>query len=99
MNLEDELRSALRRREPSPDFTARVMARVAAGPARTRPRPWIRWAAAIAAALALTAGGYEYRQYRGERARDQVLLAMRIAGSKLNKAHKMVQTVSHRSNS
>ena len=27
MNLEDELRSALRRKEPSPEFTERVLAR------------------------------------------------------------------------
>ncbi|MGA3040907.1 MAG: hypothetical protein ABSF54_09000 [Bryobacteraceae bacterium] len=100
--LEDELRSALRRREPSPDFTERVLARVAAQLVRRQPRvsqPWVRWVAGIAAALLLSAGGLEYRHYRGEQAKDQLLLAVRIAGSKLNKAQRKVQMVTHRSNS
>ena len=49
--------------------------------------------------LLLAAGGLEYRQYEGERAKDQVLLAVKIAGSKLNKAQKKVQMISHRSDS
>jgi hypothetical protein len=99
-SLEDELRSALRRREPSPDFTERVLARVSAAPVRRAPQPWVRWVAAMAATLVLlAAGGLEYRHYRGERAKEQVLLAVRIAGSKLNKAQKKVQMLTHRSNS
>jgi len=98
-SLEDELRSALRRREPSPDFAERVLARVSAAPVRRAQHPWVPWLAAIAAALLLTVGSLDYRHYRGERAKDQVLLAMRIAGSKLNKAQKKVQMVAHRSNS
>jgi len=98
-SLEDELRSALKRREPSPDFADRVLARVAAAPARRGPQPWMRWVAGMAAALLLAAGGLEYRQYEGERAKDQVLLAVKIAGSKLNKAQKKVQMISHRSDS
>ena len=96
-SLEDELRSVLRRREPSPDFTERVLARVAAVPVRRAPQPWVRWVAAMAATLLLAAGGLEYRHYRGERAKDQVLLGERIAGSKLNKAQKKVQMLTHRS--
>lgn len=99
MNLEDELRSAFGRREPSPDFTERVLARVAAVPVHRRTRPWVRWAAPIAAALLLAAGSLEYRHYQGERAKAQVMLAVRIAGSKLNKAQKKVQMLTHRSNS
>jgi hypothetical protein len=97
MNLEDELRSALRRQEPSPDFTERVLARVAAKPVRRAARPWVRWIAPMAAALMLAAGGLEYRHYEGERAKSEVLVAMRIAGSKLNKAQKKVQMLTHRS--
>lgn len=99
MNLDDELKSALRRQEPSPDFAARVLARVADAPVRRTRQPWIRWAAPIAAALILAAGGIEYRDYQGERAKAQVMLAMRIAGGKLNKAQKKVQMLNHRSNS
>ena len=98
-SLEDELKSALRRQEPSPDFTDRVLARVAATPVRPAPQPWIRWVAPMAAALMLAAGGAEYRHYRGERAKAQVLLAVRIAGSKLAKAQRKVQMLSHRSSS
>src|ERR1700691_576543 len=102
MNLEQELKSALRRQDPSPDFAERVLARVAAAPLRTAPRVsqvWVRWLAAIAAALLLAAGGLEYRHYRGERAKAQGLLAVRIAGSKLNKAQRKVHMLAHRSNS
>ena len=99
MNFEDELKSALRREDPSPDFPARVLARVAATPVRRVTRSRIRWVAAVAAALLLAAGGLEYRDYRGELAKDQVLLAVRIAGSKLNKAQKKVHMLAHRSNS
>jgi|HubBroStandDraft_1064217.scaffolds.fasta_scaffold03437_5 hypothetical protein len=101
-SFEDELRSALRRREPPQDFTERVLARVAAAPVRSATRmsqPWVRWVAAIAAALLLAVGSLEYRHYQGERAKSQILLAVRIAGGKLNKAQKKVQMVTHRSNS
>jgi hypothetical protein len=98
-SLDDELRSSLRRQEPSADFADRVLARVnAAPPARRSTRMWLRWAAPLAAALVL-AGGLEYRRYEGERAKSQVMLAMRIAGGKLNKAQKKVQMLTHRSNS
>ncbi|HTT64088.1 MAG TPA: hypothetical protein VMG35_19690 [Bryobacteraceae bacterium] len=100
MNLEDELRTALRRRDPSPDFAARVLARVQAEPVRRASGAWRRWVAAVAACLMLTvgaAGGYRY--YEGQRAKAQVMLAMRIAAGKLNKAHKKVQMLNHRSNS
>jgi hypothetical protein len=102
-SFEDELRSAMQRREPSADFTDRVLARVSATPGRraVQPwqQPWVRWVAGMAAALLLTTGGWEYRHHEGERAKDQVLLAMRIAGSKLNKAQRKVQMLSHRGNS
>ncbi|MGA2132759.1 MAG: hypothetical protein ABSH50_10735 [Bryobacteraceae bacterium] len=99
MNLDDELRSALQRRQPSPDFTARVLARVAAESARPAVRAWPRWVAAMAASLLLAAGAMEYRHYQGERAKAQVMLAMRITATKLNKAQKKVQMLTHRSNS
>jgi hypothetical protein len=91
MNLEDEIRLALRPKQPSPEFTERVLARVYGTPVRRAPRPWVRWVAAMAACILLTVGAIGYRQYRGEQAKSQVLLALRIAGGKLNKAQKKVQ--------
>lgn len=102
-SFDDELRAALRRREPPADFTERVLARVAAAPARQETRKaapvWVRCVAALAASVLLAAGAFEYRQYQGERAKSQVLLAVRIAGSKLNKAQHKIQMLNHRSNS
>jgi UDP-N-acetylmuramyl pentapeptide synthase len=80
--LDDELKNALRREEPPPGFAGRVMARVET----KRPsRPW--WAAAIAAAV-LLAAGVEFEHQRrvraeGEQARERVMLALQITGSKL----------------
>jgi hypothetical protein len=96
--FEKELRNHLQARSAPPGFADRVMARV---PAK-KPRPawqspfrqtlW-RWAA-VAAVLAVTVfGGIEHdRQQRiaGERAREQVLLALRITGSTLHQVQDKV---------
>ncbi len=80
--LEDELKQALRRQEPSPDFDARVTA--AAG--RRRPVLMMpRWMAAAAAVLVITGAGAGYRHHQGQVAKEQVMLAMRLTGSKLNR--------------
>jgi hypothetical protein len=98
-NFENELREHLRARSAPPGFADRVMARI---PARKPSRPvwqplsrqplW-RWAA-VAAVLAVTVfGGIEHdRQQRiaGERAREQVLLALRITGSTLHQVQDKV---------
>jgi hypothetical protein len=90
MNLENEIRAALARREPPADFTARVLARAAAEPAGRGRRRWTRWAAAMAASVLLAAGAAEFHEYRGEQAKAKVMLAVKIAGAKLNKAQKKV---------
>ncbi|MDX1983210.1 MAG: hypothetical protein SFV51_23265 [Bryobacteraceae bacterium] len=81
-DLEKQLRDCLARRQPPPDFAGRVMARL---PLERRPPvPWMRWAGALAALLAVTAVGLEYRDYRqGERAKEQLVLALEIAAEKL----------------
>ena len=88
MSLENELRQALRR-VPAPEgFAERVMARL--NEPRREPRPV--WWRAIAATLLLGAiigswGVHEtLERRRGERARDQVLLALRIAGTHVARA-------------
>jgi hypothetical protein len=121
--FDEELKLALRREEPSPDFTDRVMARVAELQKREKPRekvgwlrklveffqpPQMKWATAGAMAVLLVIAGFgvHYRREserkrlaeiaEGERAKEQVMLAMRIASAKLNAAHKKVrETAGH----
>jgi hypothetical protein len=138
--FDDELRLALRREEPSPDFTDRVMARIAELQKQEKPRekirrggegetggqgdkngrswlqtlaevfrpPRMKWAMAGAMGVVLLIVGFGLHRYRenerlrlaeiaeGERAKEQVMLAMRIASAKLNVAQKKVyESASH----
>ena len=83
--FEDDLRAALRREEPPPGFAAGVMAKTR--PAQ-RARRWI--SVAVAAGLLLGFGRFEYRQYEGRKAKRELLLALDIAGGKLNVARQKV---------
>jgi hypothetical protein len=121
--FDEELKLALRREEPSPDFTDRVMARVAELQKREKQReevgwlrklveffqpPQMKWATAGAMAVLLVIAGFGVHLRReserkrlaeiaeGERAKEQVMLAMRIASAKLNAAQKKVrETAGH----
>lgn len=97
MSLENDLRRALRRESPAPGFAGRVMTRIERGEAVPRRRPvWWR-AAAASVTLAALLGGYathkvvEHR--RGERAKEQLLTAMRIAGEKVRIAQDEVRAI------
>lgn len=118
---EDDLRAALKRKDPGEDFTQRVLARVSQAeaegqqPSTKKPNgsftAWWRlrpvWAFAVAALLlfGFAWGGFQYSEHRhklmaerehqrleevkkqqeeAERARDQAILALQIARSKLN---------------
>jgi hypothetical protein len=118
---DDDLRAALKRKEPGEGFTQRVMAQVEQAKAEGNRRPvkksrwalpvwWTQrpaWALAVVAVLLLgfAWAGYQYSEYRhellakqehqrledlkrqqeeAERARDQAILALKIARSKLN---------------
>jgi len=105
--LEDELKSALGRKEPGGDFVAQVMRR-AGQPA---PRRWsdelrmlfrpprLQWVVAtLVVGLIVPFGALEYRRERevrlqGQMAKEQLILAVRIAGSELRnvqqKIHRM----------
>ncbi len=100
--LDEALRQALRREDPGPEFTARVLARAAAE--REKRRWWeafgvrpMKWAAAGALATLLVVGGTleHYREQRvqaeGQAAKEKLMLALRIAGGKLNLARQKVQ--------
>jgi hypothetical protein len=82
MNLEEELRAALAR-----GFAERVLER--AGRRRRTAYRAAAWAAA--AGLVLT-GGLEYRrQAEGRRAKDQTMLALRIAARELNSVQQKME--------
>jgi len=106
---EDALKNALRRREAPGGFADGVLARVAeksSGPIARHQESWVRlfaqplvrWAAAAAVCVAVVAGGAYYRQVQRERAegkaaKQQLVLALRIAGSKLQLAKSKVQSI------
>lgn len=92
--LEQELRSVLRPLAVPEGFAARVIARVQEVEVPLRPvqspstsKPIVRWAIAAVLLLTISFGGYEQRQRErriaGERARQQVLLALQITSSTL----------------
>ncbi|HTS34180.1 MAG TPA: anti-sigma factor [Candidatus Solibacter sp.] len=111
---ENELKHALRRREPPEGFAERVLARVEQeGTRKTQKareslldfftRPILRWATVGAMCAVLVAGGFYYRhgqelraqreRAQGEAAKQQLMLALRIAGSKLQIAKaKVIET-------
>ena len=90
--LEQELKQALARKEPAADFDARVRRRTV----RVMPRVMPRWMAAAAAVVVLFGGGAMYRRHQGEEAKEKVMLAMRIAGAKLNRVQAHVQAMGER---
>lgn len=110
--LEENLKRALQRIDPPAGFTERVLAR-AAQAEREEPKSipqWARffgtggprWAAACAVCVLLAASGalYEHdlQRRRGEAAKEQLMLALRITGSKLQIAQQSLQlrgTTSH----
>jgi hypothetical protein len=85
--LEEELKSALSRKEPSEEFDARLAAEVRRSKIAAFPR---RWVAAAAALIVLAGAGEGYRRYEGRVAKDQVMLAMRITGAKLNRVQMQI---------
>jgi hypothetical protein len=93
--LGTSLKRAMRREEPPAGFSSRVLQRIERDRA---PRPK-RWWRAVAASLTLTAllGGWAAKSVHdrreGERARDQVLLALKIAGEKVRYAQQEVRDI------
>lgn len=95
--LEQELRNALRRQDAPPDFTERVLAQASRRPSQpglwqrittAMQLPSLRFATAAVLVVAAVGGSVEYRHYQqhkreGEQARQQLMLALRITGSKL----------------
>lgn len=111
-NLEAALKQALQRNDPPVNFTANVLTRAAQkqSAAATAKRQWfhlfsqplVRWAAFAAVSTCLIVGGVYYRDVRreraqGEAAKQQLMLALRIAGSKLQLAKEKVNEINPKS--
>ena len=106
---EDLLQQALRHVHPSPGFAQRVMAGVSPSDAASVPlrvvpsyraffRPVIRWGAVTAVSASLFVGAVHYRNVQreraqGEAAKQQLMLALHIAGRKLQLAKTKVNDV------
>ena len=99
MDLEQELRNALRAQRPRPGLAQRVLA---------ADHHWqekrggysMRRAMAAAALLTLVLGTWTAREVvqrrQAERAKDEVLLALRITGEKLRDARQHVHEIGER---
>ena len=96
MNLDDELRAALKR-EPAPeDFAARVLAKTRTSGARVLPfwrRPLtLALAATLAVAALVPSALYQYRQQRrATEARDQLVAALSITRVQLQHVRERIQ--------
>ena len=93
--MDNELKAALRRKEPPPGFTERVLAELRGGQALLpvpRRRPWRAVAAAVLL-LAIAGGGEAVRIVR---AKQQMLAALHITGAKLRDARNQIHEISTR---
>jgi hypothetical protein len=87
VNLDDELRAVLRRVEPPAGFAARVTA-------RAQRRRAYRFAAWAAAAAMLMAAGLQYQRQRdGERAKEQAMVALRIAAREIQSVQAKMERI------
>ena len=98
MNLEHEIKQALRPRSAPEGFASRVMERIAR---EERPARRVHWRlAAASVALVAVLGAWEthavIERKRGEMARDQVMRALTIAGSKVRYAREQVHDIGTR---
>lgn len=92
--LEQDLYSALSRKDPPAGFADRI---VEAGK-RSRDREVsttapVRWLALAASVVLLVGGGAAYRRHQGEVAKEQLMTAMRITAVKLNHIQAHVREV------
>jgi hypothetical protein len=100
MNIENDLRRALRREEPPAGFTERVMA-LAGVRAEPRREPWWRVrrfaltnALAVTAALLIAVVVYERQEeQRALEARRQLVTALNVTRSSLQKTQERIRRV------
>ena len=89
MDIEQQLRDALRPDDPGPDFTNAVLQQVARREvaAARRLRQW-RWPAALAASVAIAVVGFsmvqELREQQRAQVAQQLAVALEITSAQLN---------------
>jgi cytoskeletal protein RodZ len=81
--VERDLHESLRPRQAPPDFAEKVLARARQSERRWVPRTWV----AVAALVILMIGSLSFiqqqrRRAEGETAKEQLMAALRITGSK-----------------
>ena len=107
--LEDALRNALRREDAPEGFALKVLTRAQhqnSAAQEAQRASWLsifsqtllRWAAVAAVTICLVVGGIYHRNLQrqraeGEAAKKQLMLALRIAGSKLQLAKEKVNEI------
>ena len=103
-DFEDQLRAALRRVDPEPDFAQRVMARIRSEPRRSFATR-LRWSMAalgyfINPLISVLFGVVVVHQWQVQReregleARKQLIEALRMTGEKLDLAYRVVNSES-----
>ena len=90
--LEQELKQALARKDPSPDFADGVVTR-AGLPVSHRRRTIPRWLATAAAVIVICGGAEAWRWRQGLEAKRQVMEAMRLTAGTLNHIQSRVKEV------
>lgn len=108
MSLEQELRRALRRKDPPSGFDDRVLSRIAAGETVRLSQPhtrWTRFTLPIAASLMVAFGGTYYvqqqqqrrleleQQAHAEQAVREVVFALQIASETISAAQAKVEEI------
>ncbi len=91
-HLEQELKAALKKTDPSPFFEARVLAAAAN---RRKSTLRLRWFTAILAMALVVIGVFwqhqrAVEQARGEAAKARLMLALRLTGAKLEEIREKV---------
>jgi len=102
MDIEESLRRALRAEEPAPDFTGRVLARVARGQAQSRRRSRWQLPLALAASVVVAVAGLGIVQQQREAQRlqsaRQLAMALEITSSQLNQVQQKLNRTQDQEN-
>ena len=95
--FERDLRESLRHREPPSGFAEKVLARSRESEARHTTG---RWLVAAAAVVLMIGGGIFVQQQRqhaeDEKAKEQLMVALRITGSKLRNVQERLSRIQER---